>query len=40
VFGTLSSGADVVKKIETTPTDQRDNPTTPVRVNKITVAGY
>jgi cyclophilin family peptidyl-prolyl cis-trans isomerase len=40
VFGKVTTGADVVKKIETTATDSRDNPTTPVRVNKITVAGY
>jgi cyclophilin family peptidyl-prolyl cis-trans isomerase len=40
VFGKITSGADIVKKIETTPTNERDNPTTPVRVNKITVAGY
>src|SRR5262245_3926238 len=40
VFGKITGGADVVKKIETTPTDSRDNPTTPVRVNTITVAGY
>lgn len=40
VFGKIISGADVVKKIETTPTDARDNPVTPVKVNKIEVAGY
>jgi cyclophilin family peptidyl-prolyl cis-trans isomerase len=40
VFGKVTSGADVVKKIETTPTDGRDNPTTPVKVNKVTVEGY
>jgi cyclophilin family peptidyl-prolyl cis-trans isomerase len=40
VFGKISSGADVVKKIETTPTDERDSPVAPVRVNKITVTGY
>jgi cyclophilin family peptidyl-prolyl cis-trans isomerase len=40
VFGKVTAGADVIKKIETTPTDSRDNPSTPVRVNKITVSGY
>jgi cyclophilin family peptidyl-prolyl cis-trans isomerase len=40
VFGKITQGADVVKKIETTPTGERDSPITPVRVNKITVAGY
>ena len=40
VFGKVTAGADVVKKIETTPTDGRDNPTTPVKMNKITVEGY
>jgi cyclophilin family peptidyl-prolyl cis-trans isomerase len=40
VFGKVTSGADIVKKIETTPTDPGDRPSTPVRVNKITVAGY
>jgi cyclophilin family peptidyl-prolyl cis-trans isomerase len=39
VFGKITGGMDVVKKIETTPAnDSRPNP--PVRVNKITVAGY
>jgi len=40
VFGKITSGLDVVKKIETTPTAPGDRPITPVRVNKITVAGY
>jgi cyclophilin family peptidyl-prolyl cis-trans isomerase len=40
VFGKITAGQDVVKKIETTPTDRGDRPTTPVRVNKITVSGY
>jgi cyclophilin family peptidyl-prolyl cis-trans isomerase len=40
VFGKITSGMDVVKKIETTPTAQGDRPITPVKVNKITVAGY
>jgi cyclophilin family peptidyl-prolyl cis-trans isomerase len=37
VFGKITRGMDVVKKIETTPTDKRDNPVTPVRVNKVTI---
>lgn len=39
VFGKVTSGQDVVKKIETTPTDDGDRPRTPVRVNKITIQG-
>jgi cyclophilin family peptidyl-prolyl cis-trans isomerase len=38
VFGRITSGLDVVKKIEKTPTDGRDRPTTPVKMIKITVA--
>ena len=37
VFGKIVEGADVVRKIETTQTDSRDNPVTPVKVNKIEV---
>ena len=37
VFGKVISGADVIKKIETTPTDGRDNPRTPVEVKSITI---
>lgn len=37
VFGKVTEGADVVRKIETTATDANDRPRTPVRVNKITV---
>ena len=40
VFGKISGGLDVVKKIETAPTATGDRPKTPIRVNKITVAGY
>ena len=36
VFGKVTAGQDVVKKIETTPT-RDDRPTTPVKVIKITV---
>jgi cyclophilin family peptidyl-prolyl cis-trans isomerase len=39
VFGKVVSGADVIKKIETTPTDGNDAPKTPVKVVKVTVAG-
>jgi cyclophilin family peptidyl-prolyl cis-trans isomerase len=38
VFGKIVSGADVVKKIETTPCDANDSPKTPVKVNRITVS--
>ncbi|MEZ4403910.1 MAG: peptidylprolyl isomerase [Kofleriaceae bacterium] len=37
VFGKVTSGMDIVKKIETTPTDQRDKPRTPVQMIKVTV---
>ncbi len=36
VFGKIVSGADIIKKIETTPTDANDNPKTPVKVIKVT----
>lgn len=38
VFGKVTSGMDVVKKIETTPTKQ-DRPNTPVKMNKVTISG-
>ena len=37
VFGKVISGMDVLKKIETTPTDSSDRPTTPVKMISITV---
>jgi cyclophilin family peptidyl-prolyl cis-trans isomerase len=37
VFGKITSGQDVVKKIESTPTDGSDRPRTPVQVIKIVV---
>ncbi len=37
VFGKVVSGADVIKKIETTPADANDNPRTPVKVIKVVV---
>jgi cyclophilin family peptidyl-prolyl cis-trans isomerase len=37
VFGKVIDGWDVVKKIEATPTDRGDRPTTPVQVIKVTV---
>ena len=37
VFGKVTSGMDVVKKIETTPTGAGDRPKTPVQMIKITV---
>ena len=39
VFGKITAGNDVVKKIGSTPTDSGDRPLTPVRVDKITVVG-
>jgi cyclophilin family peptidyl-prolyl cis-trans isomerase len=37
VFGKVVDGMDVIKTIETTPTDGRDRPSTPVKMLKITV---
>ncbi len=37
VFGKVLEGMDVVKKIETTPTDANDRPRTPVKMLKVTV---
>ena len=39
VFGKVTSGLDVVKKIETTETDGDDRPRTPVKMIKVTVHG-
>jgi len=39
VFGKITSGMDVIKKIESTPTDGGDRPTTPVQMIKVTVQG-
>jgi cyclophilin family peptidyl-prolyl cis-trans isomerase len=37
VFGRVVSGMDVVKKIESAPTDRNDRPNTPIQMVKITV---
>jgi cyclophilin family peptidyl-prolyl cis-trans isomerase len=37
VFGKVTSGMDVVKKIESTQTDPRDRPVTPVKMIRVTV---
>jgi cyclophilin family peptidyl-prolyl cis-trans isomerase len=37
VFGKVTKGLDVVKKIETTAVDGRDRPTTPVQMISVTV---
>ena len=37
VFGKIISGMDVVKKIESTPTDGGDRPTTPIQMISVTV---
>ncbi len=39
VFGRVTSGMDVVKKIEKTKTDGDDRPLTPVKMNKVTIEG-
>ena len=38
VFGRITEGMDVVKKLETTPTGHGDQPKTPVQMIKITVS--
>jgi cyclophilin family peptidyl-prolyl cis-trans isomerase len=40
VFGKVVNGMEVVTAIETTPTDGKDRPVTPVQMKKITVKGY
>ena len=39
VFGKITQGLDIVKKIETTPTDGNDRPRTPVKMIKVKVEG-
>ncbi|MFT3694512.1 MAG: peptidylprolyl isomerase [Kofleriaceae bacterium] len=39
VFGKVTQGMDVVKKIESTPTNREDRPVTPVKMNKVTING-
>lgn len=38
VFGRINSGLDVIKAIETTPTDGGDRPKTPVQMIRVTIA--
>ena len=38
VFGKITEGMDIVKKLEGTPTDGNDRPKTPVKMIKVTVA--
>jgi cyclophilin family peptidyl-prolyl cis-trans isomerase len=40
VFGKITDGMDVVRKIEGAPTTPRDRPVSPIQVKKITVTGY
>ena len=37
VFGKVTSGMDVVRKIESTQTDARDRPVTPIKMIRVTV---
>src|SRR3954469_7129972 len=37
VFGKITQGMDVVKKIETAPTAAGDRPKTPIKMNKVTI---
>ncbi len=37
VFGRVTQGMDVVKKIEKTPVDQNDRPQTPVKMVRVTI---
>jgi cyclophilin family peptidyl-prolyl cis-trans isomerase len=37
VFGKITAGMDVVKRIESTPTGDNDRPVTPVQVTRITI---
>ena len=37
VFGKITGGMDVVKKIETTPTNSNDRPNTPVKMISVTI---
>jgi cyclophilin family peptidyl-prolyl cis-trans isomerase len=39
VFGKVTQGLDIIKKIETTPTDGNDRPRTPVKMIKVKVEG-
>jgi cyclophilin family peptidyl-prolyl cis-trans isomerase len=39
VFGKVTTGMDVVKAIETTPTAAGDRPKTPVKMNRVTIHG-
>jgi len=38
VFGKVTSGMEIVRKIESTPTDPRDRPRTPVKMLHVTVS--
>ena len=39
VFGKITTGLDVVKKIETAPTAAGDRPKTAIKMNKVTIEG-
>jgi len=40
VFGKITQGEDIVRKVESTPVGAGDRPVTPAQVVKITVSGY
>ena len=37
MFGKVTAGMDVVKKIEETQTDHNDNPVTPIKMVSVTI---
>ncbi|MEZ4368819.1 MAG: peptidylprolyl isomerase [Kofleriaceae bacterium] len=39
VFGKITSGMDVVKQIESSPTGAGDRPRTPIQMKKVTITG-
>ncbi len=38
VFGKVTGGMDIVKKLEAAPTDPRDRPRTPIQMVSVTIS--